>query len=373
MNLGTIVKRIMKFGPISGLAFIWNSIRLRYKKFRSLQDHFFKYRPFTKSLLKRKSLLVHFLKIHFLLSRLRKLKLFFLQAINFKSLPIQFQKLNFLSQYLVKLRSLSLHFMKFRFRSYRLWRLKIEDIRGRHVVIGGLLIYFFSFLIGIRSIGVSILDDNEPGDSVARELIFLGDAQCSKTDSSNDQDLLIPSGDSRSIKDHESPVPKILSDGTDCNPLYTIASNSLGDTSKSASSDMNVPVSFLKKIFLNNLGLNIIIITGAFSLLAFSMIVLVFNALHIGMLVKGIYNSYGLKLAAVLVFPHLFVEVISHFLSLYIAYLILRQIIVPIVLRGEAISHANQKARNIVVLFSLVIFITFMAAVIEIYVTPKLI
>ena len=94
MNLGTIVERIMKFGPISGLAIIWNSIRLRYKKFRSLRDYFMKYKAFTKSLLKRKSLLIHFLKIHFLLSRLRKLKLFFLQAINFKSLPIQYQKLN---------------------------------------------------------------------------------------------------------------------------------------------------------------------------------------------------------------------------------------------------------------------------------------
>ena len=149
--------------------------------------------------------------------------------------------------------------------------------------------------------------------------------------------------------------------------------NSFDDASGQEVSEMNIPVSFLKRIFLNNLGLNAIIILGAFSLMAFSMIVLIFNALHVGMLVKGIYNSYGLRLAVTLVMPHLVVEVVSHILSLYLAYLILQRIMVPVLLKGDRIEIYSFKIGQILALISLVIVLTFLGALIEIYVTPKLI
>lgn len=82
------------------------------------------------------------------------------------------------------------------------------------------------------------------------------------------------------------------------------------------------PEGFVKKIFFNNLGLNTIIIFGAFSMLTFSLIILSFNAIHIGFLIKGLYGKYGIKLALSLVLPHLIVEIMSHILSLYLAYLI---------------------------------------------------
>jgi uncharacterized membrane protein SpoIIM required for sporulation len=103
------------------------------------------------------------------------------------------------------------------------------------------------------------------------------------------------------------------------------------------------------------------------------MIVLVFNALQVGMLVKGIYTSYGLKLAAVLVLPHLVLEVISHLLSLYLAYLILRQIIVPVVVNGEGMRINPSKAWKTLVILFLITIITLTGALVEIYVTPKLI
>ena len=213
-------------------------------------------------------------------------------------------------------------------------KFKIDDLCGRHVVIGGSHIYLLSFLIGLASTGIALEDaDTSPETTVQDTLenrFALNGSRYANFDSK------------------------------DTKPF-------------SGSNKMNVPVTFLKKIFLNNLGLNIIIIVGAFSMLAFSMIVIVFNALQVGMLVKGIYNSFGLKLAVILVLPHLVVEVISHILSLYLAYIVLRQIIVPVVVSGEGINLNTRKVWNILVLFSLVIIITFMAALVEIYVTPKLI
>jgi uncharacterized membrane protein SpoIIM required for sporulation len=149
--------------------------------------------------------------------------------------------------------------------------------------------------------------------------------------------------------------------------------NSFDDASGPEVSEMTVPASFLKKIFLNNLGLNAIIILGAFSLMAFSMIVLIFNALHVGMLVKGIYTSYGLRLAATLVMPHLVMEVVSHILSLYLAYLILQRIMIPVLLKGDGIEIYSFRIGQILALISLIIVLTFLGALIEIYVTPKLI
>lgn len=160
----------------------------------------------------------------------------------------------------------------------------------------------------------------------------------------------------------------IGSTGISLDGTFTIEEASLHKAS-----EMVVPVSYLKTIFLNNLGLNAIIILGAFSLLAFSMIVLIFNALHVGLLLKGIYTSYGLRLAVSLIMPHLIVEVVSHVLSLYIAFLILQKVIVPVVIRGEGVEIHSIRIAEILILSFLVGLITFFAALVEIFVTPKLI
>lgn len=259
-------------------------------------------------------------------------------------------KLKSPSHHFAKFKSLLCHIVKLKFRPTHKGKFNFEDIGGRHVILGGLLIYLISFLIGVGSTGISLEKAETPDDAGTQEATLLK--------------LSDPIGGRPS-----SEIPGInMSDkvGLDSYP-------NIVDKTIPASPEMTVPVTFLKRIFLNNLGLNIIIIAGTFSLMAFSMIVLVFNALQVGMLVKGIYNSYGLNLAATLVFPHLLVEVISHLLSLYLAYLILRQIIVPVVVKGEGIKLTSIKALKILALFSLIIIITFIAALVEIYVTPKLI
>ena len=210
-------------------------------------------------------------------------------------------------------------------------KFKVEDIQGRHIVVAGVLLYLLSLFVGLGFTGTAIeepADMNLPGPS---------------------EDVRIPETfkmNPSSFSNHEQ-VPK--------------------------ASEMVVPVAYLKKIFLNNLGLNAIIILGAFSLLTFSLIVLIFNALHVGLLLKGIYTSYGFRLAASLIMPHLLVEVVSHILSLYLAYLILKRIIVPVILKGEGIDSHSFRISQILALFSLVILITLLGALIEIYVTPKLI
>lgn len=210
-------------------------------------------------------------------------------------------------------------------------KFKAADIQGRHVIIAGILLYLLSFFVGLGFKGTAI---EEPGDMNLPGLSE--EAHIPETFEMNASSLL-----------NHVQVPK----GT----------------------EMVVPVAYLKKIFLNNLGLNAIIILGAFSLLAFSMVVLIFNALHIGLLLKGIYISYGFKLAVSLIMPHLVVEVVSHILSLYIAYLILKRIIVPVILKGEGIDSNSFRMGQILAMCFLVILITFLGALIEIYVTPKLI
>jgi uncharacterized membrane protein SpoIIM required for sporulation len=67
------------------------------------------------------------------------------------------------------------------------------------------------------------------------------------------------------------------------------------------------------------------------------------------------------------------VEVISHILSLYLAYLILQRIMVPVLVKGEGIEIYSFRIGQILALISLIIVLTFLGALIEIYVTPKLI
>jgi uncharacterized membrane protein SpoIIM required for sporulation len=250
-------------------------------------------------------------------------------------------------------------------------------MQGRHVVIGGSLIYIISFLIGLASTGISLEETDssmEDFDSRESSTLIYSDVSGDMVFSKESRILNPGSSVSKGSNDiPEATVPGTLGDPFLHNGSRNANSDSGDIKSSSGSEKMNVPVKYLKKIFLNNLGLNIIIIVGAFSMLAFSMIVLVFNALQVGMLVKGIYNSFGLKLAMILVMPHLVVEVISHILSLYLAYVILRQIIVPVVVIGKGIWFDSYKARNLLALLFLIVMITFIAAVVEIYVTPKLI
>ena len=303
-------------------------------------------------------------------------------------------------------------------------KFKVEDIQGRHIVIAGILLYLLSFFVGLGFTGTAI---EEPGEM--KDAGFLKATANTVTDTSRDACLQAISENSgsksdvvalkaskiyvsapmgnecarkiskRNISDSsdksivtevserdatESSCDEIISDvseinGSDSSGVVTIRDVSENDSalSKGAcipkASEMVVPVAYLKKIFLNNLGLNAIIILGAFSLLTFSLIVLIFNALHVGLLLKGIYTSYGFRLAASLIMPHLVVEVVSHILSLYLAYLILKRIIVPVILKGEGIDSHSFRSSQILALFSLVILITFLGALIEIYVTPKLI
>jgi uncharacterized membrane protein SpoIIM required for sporulation len=130
---------------------------------------------------------------------------------------------------------------------------------------------------------------------------------------------------------------------------------------------------YLKKIFYNNIGLNALIVIGAFSLLIFSMIILSFNAIQIGFLVKGLYGAYGLRLALMLVFPHLFIELISHLLSLYLSFLILVNIIMPLIMREDLLKIKMEIYPRIVMLFLVIILVTYLGAVIEVFVTPSLI
>jgi uncharacterized membrane protein SpoIIM required for sporulation len=277
----------------------------------------------------------------------------------------------------MKLKSLSIQFISLKSRSFRSWRFKIDNVRGRHVVIGGLLIYLLSFLIGLGSTGIALEDvETSPDEldsqksSILKYSEILGDIVCSNDSFINDPCHSVMKG-SYDFPETTVPGKQGLGISLCCSNILT--ADSMDNRSFTGSNEMNVPVTFLKKIFLNNLGLNIIIIAGAFSLLAFSMIVLVFNALQVVMLVKGIYNTYGLQLAAVLVLPHLVVEVISHILSLYLAYIILRQIIIPVIVKGEGMKTCSFKTWKILALFSMVIIITLIGAMVEIYVTPKLI
>ena len=53
---------------------------------------------------------------------------------------------------------------------FRSWKCKIEHVRGRHVVIGGSLIYIISFLIGLASTGISLEEtDSSMEDFDSRE------------------------------------------------------------------------------------------------------------------------------------------------------------------------------------------------------------
>jgi uncharacterized membrane protein SpoIIM required for sporulation len=299
------------------------------------------------------------------------------QLIIYKHFSRYLMKIKLLKVHLMNLKSLLIRFLNLKSRSTRLGKLTIDNVRGRHVVIAGLLIYLLSFLIGLVSTGINLEDVDTPPDeldsqesSILKYSEVLGDIVCSKDSFIND---LGSSVLKRSYDIPETTVPgkPDIEISRNCSEIVTV--ESMDNRSFSESCEMNVPVTLLKMIFLNNLGLNLIIIAGAFSLLAFSMIVLVFNAVQVGMLVKGIFNSYGLKLATVLVLPHLVVEVISHMISLYLAYLILCWTIVPVLVRGEGIRFNSFRTRYLLALFFLIVIITFVGALVEIYVTPKLI
>jgi uncharacterized membrane protein SpoIIM required for sporulation len=137
--------------------------------------------------------------------------------------------------------------------------------------------------------------------------------------------------------------------------------------------DLKVPKGMVKKIFVNNLGLNAIIISGAFSLMAFSGIILLFNGLQIGYVINGLSKVYGLKFAFLLIGPHLFVELISHILSLYLAYLILVKIIVPLVMNYELINVSKTSLIKMASLLVGIVILTFLGAFVEVNVTPLLI
>jgi uncharacterized membrane protein SpoIIM required for sporulation len=137
--------------------------------------------------------------------------------------------------------------------------------------------------------------------------------------------------------------------------------------------ELIVPHRFLKSIFLNNMGLNVIIIAGAFSLMAFSMLILMFNAIQIGYLIKGLYDAYGFQIAITLVVPHLIVELVSHLLSLYLAYYLLSQAIIPVIVAGIPLHVAPQKVKYVIKLLFVIAIATFSGAVIEVFITPSLI
>jgi uncharacterized membrane protein SpoIIM required for sporulation len=137
--------------------------------------------------------------------------------------------------------------------------------------------------------------------------------------------------------------------------------------------DFIVPANYVNKIFLNNLGLNAVIITGAFSLLAFSLVVLMFNGIQTGYLIKGLTGAYDIKIALLLVMPHLIVEVFTHILSLYLAYYILSEFIVPVIVKGEQSDLSSCKAKYVLKLLVIIITATYLGAVIEVFVTPALI
>jgi len=137
--------------------------------------------------------------------------------------------------------------------------------------------------------------------------------------------------------------------------------------------ELNIPTAWFKKIVLNNLGLNALIILGSFSMLAFSMMILFFNALSIGMLVKSICAAYGWKLSLALVAPHLVVEVFSQMLALYLSYQILDKLIVPVILLRKPLHNICSNARQYLYYLIVIFIVTMLAAHIEVFVTPKLI
>ena len=184
-----------------------------------------------------------------------------------------------------------------------------SSIRGMHIVLLGLIFYILSFIIGAWSPGIDI-------------------------------------GDSGSGKE------AITWEGKD---------------------DLTAAGSFVKKIFVNNMGLNAIIIIGAFSMLAMSMIILSFNAIQIGYLIKGLYGTYGIKVAILLVVPHLLVEITSHLLSLYVAFLILKNAIVPVLIDGTRISLSLKEVFQTLKLLLLILLTTLLGAIMEVFVTPTLI
>lgn len=128
----------------------------------------------------------------------------------------------------------------------------------------------------------------------------------------------------------------------------------------------------IKDIFLNNMGLNSLIMIGAFSLLGFSLIIISFNAVQIGFLVKGLYTSYGIRTSVTLVLPHLVFELLSQMLSLYLAYLLLNNVIMSLIFRERTIELTGEKVVRWIVLLIAMIVCAFVGAWIEIRVTPAL-
>jgi len=187
--------------------------------------------------------------------------------------------------------------------------IRFSSIKGLHIVQLGLIFYLFSFLIGVLSPGIDMRD---PG-----------------------------------------PVKRTIN--------------------REEKVDLAVPGSFVKRIFVNNIGLNAIIVIGAFSLLAFSMIILTFNAIQIGYLIKGLYGTYGLKLAIMLVVPHLLLELTSHLLSLYLAFFILKNAIIPVIIDGARVSYSLKLFFKTLKLLLAILLTTYLGAIIEVFVTPKLI
>jgi uncharacterized membrane protein SpoIIM required for sporulation len=180
-------------------------------------------------------------------------------------------------------------------------------IRGKHVVILGLVLYLLSLFVGLLTSGVVLRIEDS-----ANEIV------------------------------NEDPAGLVVSKG------------------------------LAKKIFVNNIGLNAIIVSGAFSLMAFSGIILMFNGLQIGYVVKGLQEVYGSKLAFLMVGPHLIVELLSHLLSLYLAYLLLIKIIVPLVMHSDLIKVPRADVYQMATLMAGIISCTFLGAVVEVYITPLL-
>jgi uncharacterized membrane protein SpoIIM required for sporulation len=136
--------------------------------------------------------------------------------------------------------------------------------------------------------------------------------------------------------------------------------------------DLEVPDGMVKKIFVNNIGLNAIIIFGAFSLMVFSGIILIFNGLQIGYIIKELSEIYGLKLVFLMIGPHLVIELSAHLLSLYFSFLVLVKVIMPLVMSNDIIDFSMIDIKRMTLLLACIVLITFLGALVEVYVTPLL-